>query len=83
MNIKENASKLGNGILDISPRNVGKALVSPFTFLNRKKNERIQKAADETSEALAAAMSIAITNAMINPAAVDFTVVEKVQNQDA
>jgi len=28
-------------------------------------------------------MSIAITNAMINPAAVDFTVVEKVQNQDA
>lgn len=86
MNIKENASKVGNGILDISPRNVGKALISPFTYLNRKKNERIQSSSDKANAALSAVMAAAIASAMEaakkpqGPVDADFTVVEKTQN---
>ena len=86
MNIKDNASKFGNGILDISPRNVGKALISPFTYINRKKNERIQNSSNKANAALSAIMAAAITKAMEaaskpqGPTDVDFTVVEKAQN---
>ena len=80
MNIKENASKIGNGILDISPRNVGKAIVSPFTWLNKKKNEHIEQSTNKANAALAETMSAALAHAMVNmnmPKEADFTVVDK------
>ena len=88
MNIKDNAAKVGNGILDISPRNVAKAIVSPFTYLNRKKNEHVEKATKKANDALAVVMASAMTNAMAaaqqsnrqEPTVADFTVVEKEQN---
>ena len=85
MNIKENAAKVGNSILDFSPRNMGKVIVSPFTYLNRKKNERIEKTAKKAKDALASVMASAVAHVMTaaqqantqEPKNADFTVVEK------
>lgn len=56
MNIKDNASKIGNGILDISPRNVGKAVVSPFTYIGGAMRRRAQKNKAAFNESFNAAL---------------------------